>query len=84
MRQKELWGLQAICSYMGWRDRRAPLRALGQEGFLMFRLRRGSHSRTVWYSNSELIRAWMSTKRRVDKKRQLWRELLEREQEKKK
>ncbi len=84
MRQKELWGLQAIYSYMGWRDPQTPLRALDQEGFVMFRLRRGSHSRTVGYSTSELIRAWMSTKRRGDQKRQLWRELLEREQEKKK
>ncbi|MFQ5801869.1 MAG: hypothetical protein ACE5JQ_03115 [Candidatus Methylomirabilales bacterium] len=79
MRQKELWGLQAICAYMGWRDPQTPLRALDQEGFLMFRLRRGSHGRTVWYSNSELIRAWMASKRKVEREKLLWRELLNQE-----
>ncbi len=83
MRQKELWGLQAIYSYMGWRDPQTPLRALDQEGFVMFRLRRGSHGRTVWSSNSALIRAWMASKRRVDQERLLWRELLKQEGEKK-
>ncbi len=33
MSQKELWGLEAISAYMGWRDPQAPLRALDQEGF---------------------------------------------------
>ncbi len=79
MRQKELWGLQAISAYMGWRDPQTPLRALEQEGFLMFRLRRGSHGRTVWYSSSELIQAWMASKRKVERERLLWRELLKQE-----
>ena len=83
MRQKELWGLRGICAYMGWRDPQIPVRALKKEGFPMFRLRRWSHGRTEWYSSPDLIRAWMATKRKVDRERQLWRELLEREGEKK-
>ncbi len=84
MRQKELWGLKAICAYMGWRDRRAPLWALEREGFPVFRCRRNGHARPVWHTNSQLIRAWMTSKGRINQATVLWRELLEREQEKKK
>ncbi len=62
MPQKELWGLEAISAYMDWQDPQAPLRALDEEGFLMFRLRHESHGGTEWYSNSELIRAWTACK----------------------
>ena len=71
---KELWGLREISRFMGWADPRTPIRALKREGFLMIRRRRGKHPRPVWYSNSDLIRAWMIAKAKADREMLLKRE----------
>ncbi len=71
---KELWGLKSICDYMGWKNPRTPVRALKREGFLMLRRRRGSPPRPIWYSNSDLIRAWMISKAQMDREMLLERE----------
>ncbi len=74
---KHLWGRRAIADYMGWRDPRTPLQAMKREGLLMFRRRRGSHGRVVWYSNSDLIKAWMISRAQMDRERLLGRERQE-------
>ncbi len=74
---KELWGLKSICDYMGWKNPRTPVRALKREGFLMFLRRRGSPPRPTWYSNSDLVRAWMISKAQADREM-----LLERDKQK--
>ncbi len=74
---KHLWGLKAIAAHVGWKDPRAPLRAMQKEGFLMLRRRKGGHPRTLWYSNSDLVKAWMISKAQMDRE---W--LLERDKQK--
>ena len=83
MQQEGLWGLKAICAYMGWRDRRASQRALERAGFPMFRCRRTGYARPVWHTNSELIQTWTTSRRRADQDRLGLQELLEQELEKK-
>jgi len=43
---------------MGWKSLRTPLRQKRLNNFLMYRRRRGSSPRWLWYSNSQLIMAW--------------------------
>ena len=71
---QELWGLHQICAHLGWKDPKTPIRAMKREGFLMFRRRRGSHPRLVWYTNSGLVHAWMIAKAKVERERVLARE----------
>jgi len=54
----EFWGLSQICQRMGWRHHSTPVRQMKENGFLMFRRRRGKHPRIYWYTNSSLISAW--------------------------
>ncbi len=72
-----LWGLRAIANYVGWKDPRTPLRAMKREGFLMMRRRCGSFPKPLWYTNSDLVKAWMISKAQMDREM-----LLEREREK--
>jgi hypothetical protein len=52
------WGLKAICERMGWKDPSTPVRQFRDNGFLMYRRRRGKHPKPVWYTNDQLIAAW--------------------------
>ncbi len=71
---KHLWGLKSICAFMDWNNPRTPIRALKREGFLMLRRRRHSHPRAMWYTNSDLVRAWMISKAQMDREMLLERE----------
>ena len=74
---KHLWGLKAIANYVGWKDPRTPLRAMKSQGFLMLRRRRGSFPKPLWYTNSDLVKAWMISKAQMDREM-----LLERDKQK--
>jgi hypothetical protein len=52
------WGLKAICERMGWKDLSTPVRQFRDNGFLMYRRRRGKHPKPLWYTNDQLIAAW--------------------------
>jgi hypothetical protein len=52
------WGLKAICKRMGWKDLSTPVRQFRDNGFLMYRRRKGKHPKPVWYTNDQLITAW--------------------------
>jgi len=54
----EYWGLHQIAHRMGWGSLKTPLRQKRLNNFLMYRRRRGSSPRWLWYSNDGLIHAW--------------------------
>ncbi len=54
----EFWGLRQIADRMGWGSVRTPLRQKKLNNFLMYRRRRGSSPRWLWYSNDGLIHTW--------------------------
>ena len=70
----ELWGLETIASYAGWKDRRSPVRAMKREGFLMFRRRRAGHPKPIWFTTKGLVHVWMISKCKVDRERLLEQE----------
>ena len=54
----EYWGLKAICERKGWKDLNTAVRQFRDNGFLMYRRRKGKHPKPVWYTNDQLITAW--------------------------
>jgi hypothetical protein len=59
------WGLKAICTRMDWKDLSTPVRQFRDNGFLMYRRRRGKHPKPLWYTNDQLIAAWEIAQCRV-------------------
>ena len=70
----DYWGLKAICERMGWRDLKTPVRQLKTTAFFMFRRRKGSHPRLVWYTNEALIRHWEVIRVKLERDRLLARD----------
>ena len=70
----DYYGLSAICERMGWRDPKTPVRQLKATGFFMYRRRRGSHPRMMWYTNEGLIWHWELTRVKLDRERLLARD----------
>src|SRR5262245_31870104 len=54
----EYWGLKAICERLSWKDLNTPVRQFRDNGFLMYRRRKGKYPKKVWYTNDQLITAW--------------------------
>ena len=54
----DYWGLKAICDRMSWKDLNTPVRQFRDNGFLMYRRRKGKYPKKVWYTNDQLIAAW--------------------------
>jgi len=66
---QEFWTLAAIAKRMNWRDRKTPIKKMLNEGFPMYRRRRGSHPRPVWHTNDGLIARWEWSRVQVELER---------------
>ncbi len=66
---REYWGLKEIATRMGWANVKTPIAKLKNEGFPMFRRRRGSRPGLYWYSNSELVARWELARVELELKR---------------
>ena len=52
------WGLPAIAERLGLKHHEAVLRLYRHAGLPIWKRRRGSHPRLVWYSYETLLVAW--------------------------
>ncbi len=52
----EYWGLRRIADKMGWKDERTAISELKNNGFLIYKRRRGKHF--LWFTEDSLIQLW--------------------------
>jgi hypothetical protein len=67
----EYWGIKEINARMGWKHPTTPVEQLKQNGFLMFKRRRGKYPRLYWYTNDSLIAAYEIARCKADRDRLL-------------
>ncbi len=52
----EYWGLRRIADRMGWKDERTAISELKNNGFPIYKRRRGKH--LLWFTEDSLIQLW--------------------------